>query len=364
MGEPLVSVIVPVYNTEIYINRAVESIQKQSYENIEILLVNDGSNDGTDEVCLEMRKDDKRIKYISQKHSGVSVARNRGLSEAKGEYVFFCDSDDIWRDDLVERVLKEFEEHNCDMVRYGFESKDMDVFTPDEMQEEVLEQREAVVKYFFDNGLNKNMSSCVWGAYKNSIIKRKCLMFDEQLVRGEDCKFVMQYLLECESIKVINEPLYIYFPWFEDRINTTARKIKELYNEYELCMILFREFYNKWNVKLNDSEKRKAYSNFFDRLIGRLVRYAAYTPNGKLSRNIKVIKEVLNDEIIRESQKYYFRRRKQDSRWIPLFVKIKSPYLLWFALRNRRWRYYKMYGKKRYGVSIWKDDDIVEYKIK
>lgn len=362
MKEPLVSVIIPVYNTEKYVRRAVESILEQTYRDVEIILVDDGSNDNSQSVCRAIEESNKRVKYFLQPHNGVSAARNKGIKEAQGKYLFFCDSDDAWKENLLEEVVAEFENANCDMVRFGFESKNEEVITAGEMLETELGQRELLIQYFSNNIIYRNMSSCVFGGYRSQIIKENGIIFDEELVYGEDGKFTMQYLLQCDRIKLLNQYLYIYYPCFEDRINATARKYKELYNEYELCMILFGLFYGKWNDTLSKEEKSIAYHGFYDRLIGRLVRYAAYAPKRTIKENVQVLKKILNEEMLKEAGKYYHRFRRKDSYLIPYFMKKKYSMWLWCWLKIRSKSYYRQYGRKQYGVSIYKKDSLVKYK--
>ena len=99
-----ISVIVPVYNVMAYLTRCVDSIRKQTYRNLEILLVDDGSTDGSAGLCDELADSDPRIRVIHQKNSGVSAARNAGIQEACGEYVLFTDSDDYVAVDYLEKM--------------------------------------------------------------------------------------------------------------------------------------------------------------------------------------------------------------------------------------------------------------------
>ncbi len=361
MGEPFVSVIIPIYNTEEFIERSVESIIAQSYGNLEIILVDDGSEDGSREACRKLIERDSRIKYFYQKNRGVSAARNLGLKEATGKYIFFCDSDDTWKSGLIKKVVRVFEEKGSDMVRFGFESMTPDLVKSSELMDAELLVRDAVVEYFSNDKVIFNMSGCVLGAYRRSVILENELYFDEELAMGEDGKFVMQYLLCCESIYLLGENLYNYYPYFEHRVNATARKLKVLYNGYELNMILFRMFWDKWDELLREDEKQGAYAKFIDRLIGELVRFAVYTPCKTAVVNVKKMKGVIEDEGVRSALKYYQTLRKTDSRLIPFFMKRHCAWLLWLALKIRKQNYYQINGKKRYGVSIWKKDPMVEY---
>ena len=102
---PLVSIIVPVYNIKVYLLECVESLRKQTYSNIEIILVDDGSSDGSDIMCDELGEKDSHIHVIHQTNGGLSKARNTGLESAQGKYVGFVDSDDWLEPDMVEIMV-------------------------------------------------------------------------------------------------------------------------------------------------------------------------------------------------------------------------------------------------------------------
>lgn len=106
VSKPLLSVIVPVYNGEKYLETAIESILNASYKEVELLLIDDGSSDGSAEICTRYMKKDRRIRYVYQQNGGIVSARNRGLSEASGDYVCFCDQDDIVEPLMYERLFE------------------------------------------------------------------------------------------------------------------------------------------------------------------------------------------------------------------------------------------------------------------
>lgn len=116
----LLSVIVPVYKVESYLDRCVESIVGQSYRNLEIILVDDGSPDGCPEKCDDWAKRDNRIKVIHKQNAGLGFARNSGLDIATGEYVAFVDSDDYIENDMYRTLIDAACRHNADMVSCGF----------------------------------------------------------------------------------------------------------------------------------------------------------------------------------------------------------------------------------------------------
>lgn len=119
MNKGLISVVLPIFNVEKYLDRCVESIVNQTYQNLEIILVDDGSTDRCPLICDSWAKKDKRIKVIHKKNAGLGYARNSGLENALGEYIFFFDSDDYVKKDTIEKVYYTAKKHNCDMVIFG-----------------------------------------------------------------------------------------------------------------------------------------------------------------------------------------------------------------------------------------------------
>ncbi len=112
----LISIIVPIYNVEKYLRRCVDSILIQSYTNIEIILIDDGSNDGSSQICDEFAEKDKRVKVVHKKNEGVSAARNCGLDNCNGKYLAFVDSDDYIEDDFIESLYFNLNEYNADVA--------------------------------------------------------------------------------------------------------------------------------------------------------------------------------------------------------------------------------------------------------
>lgn len=112
----MISIIVPFYNVEEYLEQCLDSIQSQTYKNIEVILVNDGSTDGSKEICEKYCKRDTRFRLMNQTNQGQSVARNRGMQETTGEFLTFVDSDDIIKEDMLEQLMKQMTSENIDIV--------------------------------------------------------------------------------------------------------------------------------------------------------------------------------------------------------------------------------------------------------
>lgn len=157
INDELISIIIPIYNVEDYLSACIESIMKQTYNNLEIILVDDGSPDSSPEICDRYEKIDNRIKVIHQKNKGLSGARNTGINVSKGKYLIFVDSDDTVESSMAEELYKCLKKYNCKMAacnrNYVFEDGTTICKTKDKINT-VFEFDEAIKEmnkfYFFD----------------------------------------------------------------------------------------------------------------------------------------------------------------------------------------------------------------------
>lgn len=202
--ENKISVIVPVYNTEEYLERCIRSIMEQTYKNLEIIVVNDGSVDGSLNILESLKKEDDRIVIINQENMGVSKARNKGLDYTTGEFITFVDSDDFIEKDMYEIMIKHLIEEDADLCRikafiynreggieeiskernlfiYNNEIEIMNVYLQNELKIAVWDKmfrKSAVEKIRFDTSLFNEDAAYVWEACLNS---RKVVMDTKQL---------------------------------------------------------------------------------------------------------------------------------------------------------------------------------------
>ena len=126
MKEPLVSIVIPIYNMETYLEECIQSVLIQTYKNLEIILVNDGSTDSSAHICNRMSNCDKRVKVIHQHNQGVCAARNAAIKICTGDYIAFVDPDDKVPDTMIERMLKSAMKNNADAVYGCFQEIDKD----------------------------------------------------------------------------------------------------------------------------------------------------------------------------------------------------------------------------------------------
>lgn len=204
----LVSIVLPVYNGEKYIQECVDSIVNQTYENWELIIINDGSTDKTDIICKDIAQKENRIKYYRINNGGVSNARNYALSKAIGEFIFFIDADDYIKKDCLDILIKEQKKINADITVCGYyvlledsgETKKNDKVT----EYEVLQGKDIVDSFL----LTDKFGWEIWG----KLIKRDLLQGITFLTNrkiAEDAVFLYTILLKCEIVVLL--PVHEYF---------------------------------------------------------------------------------------------------------------------------------------------------------
>jgi capsular polysaccharide biosynthesis protein cpsI len=158
-SKKLISIIVPVYNVEEYLNECLDNIQSQTYKNLEVILVNDGSTDGSKEICEKYCKRDTRFRLINQTNQGQSVARNRGMQESTGEFLTFVDSDDVIKEDMLEQLMKQMTSENIDIVECWYTHNEQDLKLKTEENIGIVfrgDTKEALVSLCRDNIVRLN----------------------------------------------------------------------------------------------------------------------------------------------------------------------------------------------------------------
>ncbi len=209
---PKISIVVPIYNTEKYLPDCIESLLKQTHQNLEIILVDDGSKDHSGKIADDYAKKDKRIKVIHQKNAGQSTARNVGLNKASGDYVSFIDSDDAISPNFYEEHLKKYTDDTALTVCGAHYKKlklntSSDVYTCPLRARRKHESKKAYILYLL--AIDGRMYWSVNKLFRTDIAK-KCT-FDKNLKFAEDTKFVLHYLNKAPGeIAFVLRPLYIY----------------------------------------------------------------------------------------------------------------------------------------------------------
>jgi len=205
-----ISVIVPVYNTERYLRRALDRLAVQSYRNYEVILVNDGSTDRSAEICEEYTANYCNFKTIHKKNGGVSSARNAGLEVATGEWVAFCDPDDIPSVDWLTNYDVDSAD-NADLITQGLESNRIG-FGPKRDSKTVSFDYDGDVQGLCDLLMQHNSIGYTWcKLYRLQIIRDNSLRFDSNIRLREDEIFLLDYLLYVRRAKAHKEIGYFYF---------------------------------------------------------------------------------------------------------------------------------------------------------
>lgn len=210
-----VSIIVPVYNAKDYIVTSIQSLIQQSYKNIEIIIVNDGSTDESDRICDQLSKRDSRIIVIHTANRGVSAARNTGLKEATGEYIMFLDADDTVQKETIESALQIKQSLSVDTICWNYIKKyhDKEILSnpinPEQFiikNKQMKEVIEALIYSYKPNVNYGSMFRAVWGKlFCTKIIKDNDIKFPEGLAIGEDAIFLISYFSYSCKVAVINK---------------------------------------------------------------------------------------------------------------------------------------------------------------
>ncbi|MCM1286170.1 MAG: glycosyltransferase [Acetobacter sp.] len=211
MIDSIISIIVPVYNVEKYLDKCIESIVNQTYRNLEIILVDDGSSDDCPAICDKWAEKDDRIKVIHKKNGGVSSARNAGLEAASGDYIGFIDSDDFIKENMYEELIGLTLKHSCDVsVCNFFSNKDNVLYYAEGFYDNKILQR-----YLSDELCCPSV--CI-KLYKKDIVSN--IRFNEKNKIGEDYLFNFYVLKRANAIAVSGKKLYCYNDRENSAVNT------------------------------------------------------------------------------------------------------------------------------------------------
>ena len=202
-----ISVIMPIYNCEKYLDQSISSVLNQTYKKLELILINDGSTDGSLDICKKYEQQDSRVRLISKRNEGVSASRNEGLRICTGEYITFIDADDYIDICMYECMIKQFENSTIDFVLCDYIEVD-----EEGKHREISNNTTGIFNrdYFLNRIYYKvNITFNVWNVvFKRNVIKD--LKFDLNISLGEDNLFVLRVLQKCSKGMMIDKCLYYY----------------------------------------------------------------------------------------------------------------------------------------------------------
>lgn len=247
---PLVSVIIPVYNVEPYIEKCLFTVINQTYKYLEIIVVNDGSTDGSESIILKFQKEDKRIIYIKKENGGLGAARNTGIEAASGKYICFVDSDD-WVDlDYIKTMLRtaiidKSEIVICNMIYQYLDGK-VKPRTPKIYYHEIIDAREGLRREFIGKQYKFHVPNKF---YKSDLFKNHFIRFPENKIY-EDVFTTYKLILEATSISLIPENLYFYLQNRSGSIMNSEIEPQRFTDMFEaLCQIISNERIIKMELK-------------------------------------------------------------------------------------------------------------------
>lgn len=321
MNDVLVSVVLPIYNVEIYLERCINSIINQTYTNLEIILVDDGSLDNCPRICDEWAKKDSRIMVIHKKNAGLGMARNTGIENASGKYICFFDSDDYVKLDIIEKTVILAEKVNADIVTFGYSNVDnngvvkkdyipstvKDTFHMQEVVDEFLPDMLAETQ----NSENKGLHMSAWASlYSMKLINDNNWRFvSERDIIAEDVYSLLVLYKSVKRVTVLKEAMYFYcdngasltHTYRKDRYKKikqfyieTTKKAKQLGYSDEIIERVKRPYYSFTiaalkmisKAKCPYIEKRRSISEIVnDKMLRSLIKKMDYSEEN-LSRKI------------------------------------------------------------------------------
>ena len=299
----LISIIVPVYNVEKYLDKCINSLINQSYKNLEIILIDDGSNDNSREICDEYALEDNRIKVIHKENEGLSATRNLGIDISKGDYIIFIDSDDWVNKDIISKLLNLIKKYNSDIAvcDYSLAYDENEHIEKEKIYEKNFSSIDALKDlYERTGGVIKSISCCK--LYKRKLFKD--IVFPVGKIH-EDEFVTYKLLYKAKRISYINEKLYYY----RQRANSIMHSKVD-----EKCLDALQAFEERLNFIKNNIEDEEVYNltakAYYVLILNRyyiLTKYCEY-------------KEKYLD-YLRKKAKNFYKKNKAILRW-PLKLQI------------------------------------------
>lgn len=316
---PLISVIIPVYNSERYLKECIESLLSQSLSNCEFIFVNDGSSDNSQNIIEKYAETDKRVILTNQDNRGVSEARNTGILNAKGKYIGFVDSDDYIDSCMYEILYKEIQNAKCDVVVSNFEeelngNKCVRRYSLKENQvlDKIYIQNNIVSFFIKDDSLNTVCNKL----YKKSIIDEYNIRFPKGLPLGEDGIFNMIYFSKCNSCKYID---YTGYHYREVYGSATRNLHKHDYFQRELDVYNF-DLEKLIDIPQNIDIKSLKSIKLINNIKSNIYIYFDKNQDQSIFYKCKYIKRIVNKKEIKEALEIYLSNVNITGKYEKLFL--------------------------------------------
>lgn len=240
----MVSIIIPIYNPGEALRRCLDSAAGQTYRDIEILLVNDGSTDSSASICREYAARDSRFVYIEQPNAGVSAARNRGLAAARGEYLAFIDSDDYAEPDYIGCMVEALARSAADIAIQGTVSKREGGQANSSAYEKAIYREGRMPDDVFDKIFYSPSPYCK--LFKSSIVSGSNITFPIEVSYGEDAVFFYKYLKYIKTIETLPDENYVYIVGNNNSLTTKLLSPEKFWLNQQNCRSAYRELKQKY----------------------------------------------------------------------------------------------------------------------
>ncbi len=322
----MISIIVPVYNTGKYLKECLDSLIEQTYQDIEILLIDDGSTDNSRDICMEYEKKDSRVRMIHKENSGVSDARNLGLDIAKGEYISFCDSDDMVDQKLYTILLDTLEKYKVDRIVGGYSYLYNDgrtLYCKPRMNNGKYEAQD-ILSIMIDDG---TMSGFLFSGVNNSLFKKQIIdkwniRFNSNIKYNEDSLFSFQYMLHSCSIYSMQSKATYYYRQHTASV-TKKRNVGDKYGP--LRNKLYSMELDKMDIDFENQMKRRMVTEALWQIMD-----ISTKRNGLEA--IKDIRSIVQDDELQKSILCVSPRKlNRYKRYYYYLMKLKMPFLLFFS---------------------------------
>ena len=310
-----VSIVVPIYNVEKYLQRCLNSLIKQTFRDIEIITLNNGSTDSSLDILKSYASNDKRIKIINNDNIGVSEARTIGIRKSNCKYIVFVDSDDWIDNDMIESLHKTISNNNCDLVMctYIREFKDhskekvfnlpeVNLYVDDEVKSQLLRKLVGPVGKEISTPEYLDALGTVWAKmYKTSILKEKNLSFVDlsEIGSGEDTLFNIHVLNELNKVILLNKPMYHY--WRGNSNSITSKYIPNFIEKRRNYFKYMSDFIV--NNDLGDEYKLALNNRVCTSVLGMGLLECSKSNKVSFIKKIKNIKFILKEDYIDEAYK-------------------------------------------------------------
>lgn len=341
-----ISIIVPVFNGQDYLHRCIESLINQTYKNIEIILVDDGSTDNSGKICDNYALSDKRIRVIHKKNSGPAVARNAGIKISKGEFIFFIDADDFIEKDTFSLLIAGYKKYKADIIIGDFRKIENGVI---EQRHDIsfpgskLLNKQDLVNYsrLYLKKPNKYLLFAFsWGRlFKSSIIKENNIFFNEKLHTFEDVAFNFDYLKYAKAVFFVKKTIYNHSVYdnYSSATMTLGDNPKKLFG-YRQALVSISNFLKN---RISDAEIKKEDGHAYISLtIIQLVRICGQINDNNKKNIFQLLRELVNDSNLRDNLKYYS-PLKGESRILPILMKLKLVWPIIFVCKYKAWQRYR-----------------------